>query len=335
MVKIAVLGAGFMGSVHAHAYKKIPSVKLEAIVDSAREKCHALADPLNTRAVYDAAEVINDPSIDAIDITLPTFLHCDFAIQALKAGKHVLLEKPFSLNLEEIDAIMAAQKASGKILMVAHVLRFSPEYTAIRNIILSGKLGKPLSAYSYRLTNPPQWANWFGNVKTSGGTVLDLMIHNLDALNWIFGKPEYITATGVRSEGGNWPHAVAQVHYPGLVATDEVSHAMPTDYPFTAGMRIVCEGGTVEYHLRAGGASFEQGKPENYLLLHEPGHPSQPIRFTPEDMYEKEIAYFVDCVGKNLQPSIITPDEARLAVQTSLAVVEALEKDKRVRLDAQ
>lgn len=332
MINVAVLGAGFMGSTHAHAYAKLRSVRLAAIVDPIEEKSKLLANELNTTALADAADVLNDPSIDIIDITLPTALHRDFALKAFHAGKHVLVEKPFALNLQEIDDIIAAQKSAGKLLMVAQVLRFSPEYAAIRQVILNGRLGKPIAAYGYRLTNPPQWANWFANVKMSGGTVLDLMIHDLDVMNWMFGTPDSISAVGVRGQGGNWPHAVAQLHYSDLIATDEVSHAMPLDYPFTAGLRVVCEGGAIEFHLRAGGASLEQGKPEHYLLIHEPGRPSQPVDFTPEDMYEREVAYFVECVQKNSQPITVTPQDARLAVQTSLAVVKALETGQQVRL---
>lgn len=333
MINVAVLGAGFMGSTHARAYAKLPSVRLAAIVDPIEEKSKPLAVELNTAALLDAATVLNDPSIDIIDITLPTALHRDFAVKAFQAGKHVLVEKPFALNIEEIDDIIAAQKRSGKVLMVAQVLRFSPEYATVRQVVQSGRLGKPLAAYGYRLTNPPQWTNWFANVKISGGTVLDLMIHDLDIMNWMFGKPEYVSAVGVRGQGGNWPHVVAQLHYPGLVATDEVSHAMPLDYPFTAGLRLVCEGGVIEYHLRAGGASFEQGKPEHYLIIHEPGRPSQPLAFTPDDLYEREVAYFVQCVQNRVQPVTVTPQDARLAVQTSLAVVQALESGQTVRLE--
>jgi predicted dehydrogenase len=333
MINVAVLGAGFMGSTHARAYAKLSSVHLAAIVDPIEEKSKPLAAELNAVAWPDAEIVLNDPSIDIIDITLPTSLHREFALKAFQAGKHVLLEKPFALNLEEIDDIIAAQQEAGKLFMVAQVLRFSPEYTAIRQVIRDGRLGKPLAAYGYRLTNPPQWANWFANIKISGGTVLDLMIHDLDVMNWMFGKPEFVSAVGVRGQGGNWPHAVAQLHYPGLVATDEVSHAMPLDYPFTAGLRLVCEGGAMEYHLRAGGASFEQGKPEHYLIIHEPGRPSQPLAFTPGVIYENEIAYFVQCVQNNVQPTVVTPQDARLAVQTSLAVVKALEGGQSVRLD--
>ncbi len=332
MINVAVLGAGFMGSTHARAYAKLPAVHVAAIVDPVEEKSRPLAIELNTRALSDAAIVFDDPSIDIIDITLPTSLHRSFAIRALQRGKHVLVEKPFALSLEEIDAINEAQRAAGRLLMVAQVLRFSPEYAAIREVILSGRLGKPLIAYGYRLTNPPQWARWFSDIKISGGTVLDLMIHNLDVMNWMFGKAESVSAVGVSGQGGNWHHAIAQLQYPGMVAVDEASHAMPLDYPFTAGLRVVCEKGALEYHLRAGGASFEQGKPEHYLLLHEPGRPSQPLPHEPRDMYEAEVAYFVDCVKNDIPPAVVTPQDARLAVQTSLAVVRALEEGHTVRL---
>ena len=116
-------------------------------------------------------------------------------------------------------------------------------------------------------------------------------------------------------------------------ASVEASCMLPQDYPFTAGLKLVCERGVVEYHFRAGGASFEQGKPVSYLLLHEDGNPSQPIPFEPGDGYANELAYFMECVQKDTPPSLVTPQDARLAVQTALACRQSLEQGTTVQFD--
>jgi predicted dehydrogenase len=252
----------------------------------------------------------------------------EFAVRAFDAKKHVILEKPIALSLWEADAILEASHRSGKLLMAAHVIRFWPEYMAILDIIQNGRIGKPLLATAYRLSNMPQWANWFRDPKQFGGAVLDLQIHDLDFMNLIFGEPIKINATGLQDETGGWNHVITQLEYPDGRASVEASCILPRDFPFTAGLRVLCEGGALEYHFRGGGASFEQGRPNSYLLLHEPGHPHQSIPFIPGDGYLNELSYFIHCVETNSPPSRITPSEARLAVETALLSRQALEEGK-------
>jgi predicted dehydrogenase len=172
----------------------------------------------------------------------------------------------------------------------------------------------------------PQWADWFRYPEQFGGAVLDLQIHDLDFMNLVFGSPVKVSATGMRDETGGWNHVITQLEYPAGRAVVEASCSMPRDFPFTAGLRVQCEGGVLEYHFRGGGASFEQGRPSSYLLLHEPGQPNQPLPFQTGDGYVNELAYFVDCIDTNTPPSRVTPADARLAVATALWSRKALEE---------
>jgi len=330
MIRVGILGAGFAGKLHAQAYARIPDVEIVVIVALEKEQALSLATQFGGRAETDVEAVFNDPSIDLVDIAVPTILHPRFAVRAFETGKHVVIEKPLALSLSEVDLIIGAARQSGKLLMVAHVLRFWPEYLAIRELLQSEKLGKPLFATAQRLSNTPQWATWFQDPKASGGAVLDLHIHDLDIMNWLFGRPRSIYAMGIKSRSGGWDHVVTLVKYDRVRASIEASIMMPLNFPFTAGLRILCEGGVIEYHLRAGGASFENGEPTPSLLTHEPGYPNQPLPYKEEDPYQCQIAYFVGCVRTGQPPSTITVDEARLAIQTSLAVRESLETGRIV-----
>jgi predicted dehydrogenase len=118
---------------------------------------------------------------------------------------------------------------------------------------------------------------------------------------------------------------MTQLDYNGVRASAEASFMMPKDYPFTAGVRVLCERGVVEYHFRAGGASFEQGQPVKYLLINEQGAPCQEVPVGPGDAFENEMAYFVNCVQSGSPPAVVTSDDARLAVQTCLAARQSLE----------
>jgi predicted dehydrogenase len=279
----------------------------------------------------DDMAIINDPSIDAISNTLPTHLHRKYTVAALGAGKHVLVEKPFGLTLADCNAMIAARDKSGKHLMVAHVLRFWPEYVALADFVKSGKLGKPLAAIASRLSVPPGWADWFKDPELSGGAVLDLMIHDIDALNWLLGSPKSIYARGWESRPGSWDHMHAVLDYGDSHAFVEASEFMPADYPFTMTLKVLCERGSVEFAFRAGGVSVEMGGGGTSLMVYEPGK-AYKLEAKAGDAYEGQIAYFVDCIKANSPPALGTAEQGRLAVQLSLAARESLEGGKVVAL---
>jgi predicted dehydrogenase len=335
VVRVGLLGAGFMGTTHGLAYTQIPEAQVVTVFDRNLDKAELLAGQIGSRVEQDFEQVLRNPDIEVIDITLPTPLHPDFAARAFEAGKHVILEKPLALSLAEADSVLEAARRSGKFLMVAHVIRFWPEYIALLEIIQSGRIGKPRLATAYRLSNMPQWADWFHDPQQFGGAVLDLQIHDLDFMNLIFGKPLKVCATGLQDETGGWNHVITQLEYLEGRASVEASCILPRNFPFTAGLRVLCEGGTLEYHFRGGGASFEQGQPSSYLLLHETDHPNQPIPCPPGDGYLNELSYFIHCVVSNTPPDRITPAEARLAVETALLSRRALEEGEPRAADRQ
>jgi predicted dehydrogenase len=334
VIKIGVIGAGFAGSFHARAYAKVPGVEVAIVADQDESRAVALAAEVGARAATDADAILRDPTIALVDVALPTPLHPEFAIRALEAGKHVVIEKPLALSVKEADAIILAAEKSGKFLMVAHILRFWPEYVAIRNVLRSGRLGPPRIATAHRLSNLPQWATWFRDPAMTGGTVLDLHIHDLDMMNWLFGRPRRVKAIGAKGDTGGWDHVITQVEFDTVVASVEASNLMPLDFPFTAGLRVVCDQGVIEYQFRAGGASFETGQPVHYCAIHEVKRPNQPVEFEAGDAFEREIAYFVSCVEDGTPPETVTPDDARLAVQTALAARASLETGDTVELDS-
>ena len=334
MVKVGVIGAGFAGAFHARAYAKVPGAEVVTIADQDESKAVALAAEVGARAATDAEAIFRDPEIAIIDVALPTPLHPEYAIRAFEAGKHVVIEKPLALSVEESNSIINAAKVSGKFLMVAHVLRFWPEYIAIRKVLQSGRLGLPRIATAHRLSNMPQWATWFRDPALTGGSVLDLHIHDLDLVNWLFGQPRRVKAIGAKGETGGWDHVVTQVEFDTLNASVEASNLMPLDFPFTAGLRVVCDKGVIEYQFRAGGASFESGEPIHYCLMHEAGKPNQVVEFEPGDGFESEIAYFVSCVEHGTPPETVTPEDARLAVQTALAARKSLDTGESIDLSS-
>jgi predicted dehydrogenase len=323
-MKIGVLGAGFMGGTHARAYAKLPDVQVVAVSSRSAEKAAQLAAKVGAQPVTEDRAILDDPTIDAVSIALPTHLHTPLAVAALQAGKHVLLEKPMALTVADCDAIIAAQTQSGKLLMVAHVLRFWPEYQALVQEAQSGKLGRPFSGVASRLTQRPAWTSWFTQPELSGGAVIDLMIHDLDTLNWLFGTPQSVYARGQLSGFGMWDHILATVDYGNAQAIVEASELLPPGYPFTCTLAVLCEAGRAEYTFRAGGVSVEMGVGVNALVAWTPDHTYQPASES-GDAYERQIAYFVDCVRHGRAPEAGSPAQARLAVAVANAARRSLE----------
>jgi predicted dehydrogenase len=329
-MRIGILGAGFMGQTHARAYAKIPGVEIVAISSQHRDKAEKLTAEVGGRAVTDDRAILEDASIYAISNTLPTHLHPETTIAALKAGKHVLLEKPFALTAPECDGMIAAAEASGRTFMVAHVCRFWGEYVSLVELVHSGRLGKPLSANASRLSQLPAWATWFLDPALSGGAVLDLSVHDFDVVNWVLGTPKTVYGRGHEYRPGLWNDIHAEIDYGGANGFVEGSEFMPEGYPFSCSLRVICEGGVAEFSFRAGGVSVEMGGGSS-LMVYEAGK-AYPLTPKPGDAYQNQTDAFVACVREGRQPALGTAEQARLAVRTANAVRESFETGKVVAI---
>jgi predicted dehydrogenase len=329
-MKIAVIGLGFMGATHLKALRNIPEAEVVAV---ASDDPRALSGDLTAvggnlgavgaawdfsafRKYSNYADAVKDPEAEAVDICLPTHLHAPAALAALKAKKHVLVEKPMALTGAEADQMLAAAESSGRILMTAQVLRFFPAYLALADAVRNGMLGQVRSALFRRRCAAPGWSAWLTDPLQSGGGVFDLLIHDIDQCLWLFGLPEAVSATGYVNLPQGVDTIVATLYYPeigSVVVTGGWHH--PKAYPFSMEYTVVCEGGTVEYS--------SAGKPPSLYAADgtETALP-QPQR----DGYEAEIAYFIECCIKNRKPDRCPPQESALAVKLTRLIVEAREK---------
>ncbi len=331
MIKIGILGAGFMGSTHARGYAKLPDVKIGAIFSRSAEKAAVLAEEVGASPTTDMESLVKDPQIDVIDVSIPTPWHKEYTLKAFAAGKHVLCEKPMALTVEDAETMAEAAERAGVILMIGHVLRFWPEYVALHDFVQSGKLGKALAATASRLSTRPTWAEWFTHPEQTGGAVLDLMVHDADMLNWLFGQPKAVYARGQRGQPGGWDHVLMLADYDFGKGFVESSVLMPAEYPFTMTLAVLCEKGSVEFNFRAAGTGVETGVPEGTkLTVYEAGKASYPIPAEEGDAYEREVAYFIECVRAGKKPEVVTPEDGVWAVRVCLAARESMETGKVV-----
>ena len=320
MTGVALLGAGFMAATHATSYAALEGVDVKVVCGLEADRVAALAEQLGAEASADWQSAISMPGVDAVDVCLPTPLHRRAAERALAAGRHVLLEKPIALSLEDADAIGAAAAASGTVLMVGHVLRFVPEVAELRRLAADGELGRPLAATAVRLSPPPDWNDWMLDPERSGGTVVDLAIHDFDVLGGLLGQVWRVHARA--AAGGR--HLTALVEHERGEGTVEASHAMPGSYPFTAGLRVLCESGVLEHRFVAGaGDEVADGSVVSVLGIHP--HGAAPREFSgPGDPWRLQIEHFLACVRAGTAPADGTFEQARAALATALAARRSL-----------
>jgi predicted dehydrogenase len=319
VTRVALLGGGFMARTHAQSYDALRD-RAQVRVVCALEGADAIAADLGASAATDWEAVVADPEIDAVDVCLPTPLHRPVAEAALSAGKHVLLEKPIALSLEDADAIGDAARATGRVLMVGHVLRYMPEVVELRRILDAGGLGRPLAASALRLSAPPDWNQWMLDPAKSGGVLVDMMVHDFDILNALLGPAESVVARGAAAGR----HFQMLLEHPGGAGAIEGSHAMPGSYPFTANLRVVCERGVLEHRFVAGAGDEVDAAVTSVLGIHPAG--GEATTFSRAgDPWGAQIAHFLECVASGAEPSDGSFAQARAALAVALAARAAAE----------
>jgi UDP-N-acetylglucosamine 3-dehydrogenase len=328
MPTVAILGAGFMGAAHAANYAALGErVQLKTVYGRSPERAARVAESVGAAASLDLAEVLGDPKIDAVDICLPTPLHREVAEQAFAAGKHVFLEKPIALTAEDADAIIAAAERSGKMLMVGLVLRFWPEYVELRRLVERGELGRPTAVFAQRLSPPADWAEWLGDREQSGGTAVDLMIHDFDQMNDLLGTPRSVYAS--EPEPG---HVHAIVEYDGASGIAEGSMAMPRSYPFSSDIRVLGERGAAQYAFSAapieGEGNIGASSSARGLRVYPVDGDMRIEDVESADPWGPEIEYFVTCLEAGRQPEQGTGEQARQALLVALAANRSLESGR-------
>ena len=195
MLRIGIVGWGFMGKMHFRCYKSDTNVEVTAICDvDAKQLQNASGvtgnisgaeddlDLSNIALYSDLSKMLAEEKLDALSIASPTFLHASQTIEALNAGVHVFCEKPMALNSGDCREMAEVAIQSGKTLQIGHCIRFWPEYVQAKEIIDSQKYGKVLAATFQRLSLTPTWSwdNCFLDGKRSGGAMLDLHIHDTE-----------------------------------------------------------------------------------------------------------------------------------------------------------
>jgi predicted dehydrogenase len=326
-MKIGVVGLGFMGSTHLKAIDKLPGVELVAVSDPkesilAGDLSHIQGNLGGPGEKYDFSklgrypdwrDLLKDDSVEAVDFCTPTFLHVENVVEALGAGKHVLVEKPMAIRGEDADRMLEAAYKAGRILMVAQVLRFFPAYKALREEVISGANGKPRMATFRRRCAAPFWSVWLTDPSKSGGAIVDLLIHDIDFVLHTFGNPESVSAVGIEDLPRGLDVITASLHYPdNLTVLVQGGWYHPKAFPFSMEYNVVCDEATFEF-------SSAGTEPTRYAV----DGSEAPIKLSETDGYDAEIAYFVECASQGKQPDFCPPEQSAAGVKLAERLKEA------------
>lgn len=329
-MRIAVLGAGGMGTAHASAYAgfgKSEGVEIAGIVSRSGARAQTLAKRVKARAFTDPARVLGDDSVDAVDVTVPSGLHRRFVVAALNRGKHVFCETPMALALRDADAMIAAARRNRRILMVAQVMRFVADDVYIHDEAISGRLGTPRVVVARRLCRPYWSRKRPRPSRLYGEPLVELSIHDFDLANWILGRPLSVLASGVGGATGATEHAFVSIEYRGGRAFVEGSASMPDGFPFTTALRVQCEAGVFDHEGQFLGGPIPRTR---FLRYSKAGR--EPVRVRGQDPYEEECRHFVRSVQGRADPKLLNPVAEREALRVALAARESIRTGRRVSL---
>lgn len=244
MLKVGLIGCGFMGSMHANCYNNIEGARVTAVADLRPEKAAELAKISDATIYTTGKELIENADVDIIDICLPTYLHAEHALLAMDKVKYVFVEKPVALTLDEGLALIHRSEETGAQVQVGQVIRFWDEYVELAKIVKSGAYGKVINANFRRISPIPTWGweNWLLDVARSGGAGQDLHIHDVDYVLSLFGKPAVYYS--VKNSNNGYVNTV--MNYGDFVVGVEGTWDLPESHPFQATFRVVFEKAVVE-----------------------------------------------------------------------------------------
>jgi predicted dehydrogenase len=340
--KVAILGAGFISEIHIESYERfIPEAEVVAVYARNADKVKAFAEKHHIPKWFtDVDALLKETDCDIIDICLPNYLHKDATIKAAAAKKHIIIEKPLAVTLEEADEMIAACKKAGVKLMYAEELCFAPKYERVRQLVKEGAIGDVYMLKQSEKHSGPH-SDWFYDVQLAGGGVLmDMGCHAMEWFRWMLGnaKPVSVMASmgtvfhKKRTQGED--NSVVIIEFEnGVTAVAENSWAKHGGMDDRS--EVHGTGGVIYADLFMGNAAISYSK-HGYGYAMEKADTTVGWSFTVfEEVfnqgYPHELKHFVDCVRNNKEP-LVTGDDGRVVLEIIYAAYASAGQGKKIML---
>jgi predicted dehydrogenase len=349
MVRIGIVGIGFMGMIHHLAASRMVGGKVGAICSRDPRKLAGdwtgiqgnfgpkggQVDLSGVAKYADVADLLADPDVDLVDLCVPNDEHARLTIRALEAGKHVLVEKPIALTTADADAMVAAARASGKLLMVGHVLPFFPEFAFAREAIASGRYGALRAAHLNRVISRPDWSSGIGEAERSGGPAIDLHIHDTHYVGLVCGVPRAVHSRGVVEQGAVVHLSTQYIYDDPNLAISAVSGALSqSGRSFVHGFEFYLENATLSFEFASLGGQGHLATPLSVILPDGTvERPDLPGSGDPVDGFVAELTAAVEAVNSGTPSPILSGELARQALKLCHAEVLSARTGKEVAID--
>ncbi len=326
--RVALIGAGTMGTVHAGHWNSVPGAEVVGVLDPREDAARAAGPAFN-----DWNTLLAQAKPDIVDVCTPTPFHREYVEKAAAAGKAIFVEKPMARSLADCDAMITAVEKAGVPAMSGHVLRYFPEYAAAKKLVDAGGVGTPVAIRTARMAGFPDLGNrpnWYGDPAQSGGLVLDMILHDFDWLRWTFGPVARVFAKGLYGQerfAGRLDYALVTLRFvSGAMAHVTGSWAHPGGFRTT--LEVAGDAGLIEH-------DSARSAPLAASLRAKSGGGGVAVPESPtaegEDPYYLEIAAFVSALD-NHQPPPVTLHDARNATEIALAALQSIDTGKMVAL---
>jgi predicted dehydrogenase len=328
-MRIGIAGVGFMGATHAAGWAKTEAT-IAGFVAQSPAHAQAIAAQYQAQAYPNFEAML--ANVDVVDICTPTHLHHEMVLRAAAAGKDIVCEKPLARTVAQGQEMMAACRSAGVKLLVAHVVRFFPEYAQAKNAVENGDIGRPAVVRLTRGTFRPKKAadNWFVDFEKSGGMMLDLMIHDFDYARWVAGEVESVYAKNITSTQPDAPidYGLAILkHRSGAISHVEGSWAYPPPL-FRTRLEIAGSDGFLEFdsdRMAAIGLHLHQQQTDA---------PDVPLPSSPlsESPYTTQLKAFYQALTDDA-PVPVSAADGLAALQIALAAIESTQTGVAVNLE--
>lgn len=347
MVRIGLVGIGFMGMIHFLSYRKVRGAKVVAICETIQKRLAGdwrgiqgnfgpPGEQMDLRgiATYERLdELLADPQVDVVDICLPPALHADVTIRALRAGKHVFCEKPMALTSKDAARMDEEARRARRLLMIGHVLPLFPEYAEALKVVRSGQYGGLRGGHFKRVISDPLWLKDYYDARKIGGPMLDLHIHDAHFIRLLFGMPTQVHSTGrMRGEVAEYFQSQFLFADANLVVSATSGVIPQQSRPFLHGFEIHLESATLVYEF-----GIVDGAPRTLMpltLLPTKGKPKTPKLGDGDPLlaFQAELGQVVKGIKENRPASFLTSELARDAIRICQCEQESITAGKRVKI---
>jgi len=330
VIHLALLGAGFMGRVHANAYAALPAIQVVAVVNGDSAAAQGVAGPFGARTYPDLESMLaGEPYLDVVDCCLPTPLHRRMVETVATHGRHVICEKPMALTYEDGRAMIDCCRQAGVHLLMGQVLRFFPGYQRIVAAVREGRIGTPVTCTLLRQGfYPAGRRSWFRDDSQSGGVLLDMMIHDYDWALQLFGPAQRVYAKLVHHTGERLftQGTVTIRHHSGVITQATGTWGHPG--PFTTACEIAGTGGLLRFHS-------DDANPLRMLTPPQPpGAEAVPLPdlSVGEDPFRLELAHFMEVIAGRAAP-LVEPEQSLDALVVALAALQSAASGRAITLE--